>query len=254
MPMVSVVMPAYNAEKYVRQSIESVLAQTYKDFELLVVEGNSPDRTASIIQEMAGKDERIVFLQVPKGAGVSAARNHGIVHARGQWVAFLDSDDLWSTDKLEKQMAYIAENPQARLTYTASAFIDDDGNPYSYIMHVTPTITHREILYRNLVSCSSVVVEKSLVLKYPFGDPKMCEDTAVWLQILKEIPFAYGIDEPLLTYRLARKSRSSNRVKAARRLYLTYRYVGYCVVKSAWLVFRYTFYSVSKRHKIHTSA
>lgn len=252
--MVSIVMPAYNAEKYIEQSIKSVLEQTYTDYELIIVDDCSTDGTARVVEKMAAGDSRIVFLKAEKNAGVSAARNLAISRAAGEWIAFLDSDDLWAPDKLEKQLSFMAANPGARLTYTASAFIDDEGNPYSYVMRVTPTITHREILYRNLVSCSSVIVEKSLVQKYPFGDTKMCEDTAVWLQILREIPCAHGIDEPLLTYRLARKSRSSNRIKAAKRLYLTYRYVGYGVVKAAWLVFRYTFYSVNKRHRIHTSA
>ncbi|MBQ1281644.1 MAG: glycosyltransferase family 2 protein [Oscillospiraceae bacterium] len=254
MPVVSVVMPAYNAEKYIAQSIRSVLEQTYRDFELIIVDDCSKDNTAEIIKTMAQQDDRIVFLPAEKNMGVSAARNRAVAHASGQWIAFLDSDDLWAPTKLEKQLALIESNPEARLTYTASGFIDDDGNPYSYIMPVTTEITYEEVFRRNLISCSSVVVEKALVEKYPFGNLNLCEDTAVWLQILKEIPCAHGLNEPLLTYRLARKSRSSNRIKAAHRLYLTYRFVGRSVPEAGWLVFRYVFYSVGKRRRIYTSA
>lgn len=253
MPVVSVVMPAYNAEKYIEASICSVLTQTFSDFELLVVDDCSKDRTAEIIKSFAAEDERIVFLQNASNSGVAKTRNYAISQARGKWVAFLDSDDLWRADKLEKQLALCSAQPDGVLFYTASAFIDQDGVPYSYIMPAELMADYRLLLHKNLLSCSSVMVRTDVLRRYPMANDGMHEDYATWLQILRETDFAYGVNEPLLIYRLHSQSKSASRVKSARMLYRTYRYVGYNCIISACLVFRYFFYSVSKRRKIFGS-
>ncbi|MCF2595524.1 glycosyltransferase family 2 protein [Pseudoflavonifractor phocaeensis] len=253
MPLVSVVMPAYNAEKYVEAAIRSVLAQTFPEFELLVVDDCSRDRTAEIIQRLARQDSRVVFLQNPKNSGVAATRNYAISQAKGEWVAFLDSDDLWRADKLEKQLALLRGHPDGVLAYTASAFIDQDGKPYSYIMEAQPEVSYQTLLRRNLLSCSSVMVKTEVIRRYPMGHDGMHEDYTTWLQILRETRCAYGVNEPLLIYRLSPNSKSSGRVKSAKMLYRSYRYVGYGCMTAACLVFRYFFYSVRKRRKIAVS-
>ena len=150
-------------------------------------------------------------------------------------------------------MALLAEYPNSVLSYTASAFIDQDGNPYSYVMEVPPVITYQELLRRNLLSCSSVMVKTDVVRRYPMGHDGMHEDYSTWLQILREVPCAYGVNEPLLIYRLSPDSKSGSRIKSARMLYHSYQYVGYSCITSAYFVFRYFFYSVRKRHKILSS-
>lgn len=250
MPLVSIVMPAYNAEKYIEAAIRSVLAQTFSDYELLVVDDCSKDGTAAIIRALAQEEPRIVFMQNPQNSGVTITRNFAISQAKGEWIAFLDSDDLWREDKLEQQLALLVEHPDAVLTYTASSFIDENDNLYAYTMPAEPEVTYQRLLQRNLLSCSSVMVKREIIEQFPMGDDKMCEDYAAWLRILREIPCAYGINEPLLIYRISRNSRSSKRLKMVKMLYRTYHSVGYGFVPAVFLVLRYTLYSISKRKKI----
>ena len=128
--MVSIIMPAYNAEKTIRQSIESVLAQTYRDWELIVIDDGSRDDTAQILSDFSLQDARICFSKNEKNSGASYTRNRAISLAKGEWIAFLDSDDLWKPEKLEKQLALTEKYPDMAVCYTASAFINEDGNPY----------------------------------------------------------------------------------------------------------------------------
>ena len=252
-PLISIVMPAYNAERYIAPAIQSVLDQPYPHFELIVVNDCSRDRTAEIIQEFAEKDPRIIFLQNEKNSGVCVTRNRAFNEAKGEWIALLDSDDMWRADKLELQLQCLRDNPDACLVYTASAFMDMEGNPFSYQMPVDASVTYNGLLRRNQISCSSVLVKKDLLLKYPMVGDQLHEDYVTWMQILKEIPCAYGINEPLLIYRLSANSRSANRISSAKMLYRSYRYMGYGAVRSAVMVFRYTLYSVNKRRKIFHS-
>lgn len=216
-------MAAYNAEKTIEQAIRSVLAQTYQNFELLVVNDCSTDGTVSVIQGI--RDERIRLIHNERNSGVSYTRKHGLDAARGEWIAILDSDDAWAPDKLEKQMK-LQEQKNAELIFTGSAFMDSDGTPKDWILHVPEEIAYRRLLKQNLVSNSSVVVRKKLYAdNYTIGD-QMHEDFAIWLKILKAGIKAYGIDEPLLIYRLSSVSKSSNKLKAARMNWNTYRAVG----------------------------
>lgn len=250
MPKVSIVMPAYNAAKTIETSIRSALAQSFGDFELLVLDDGSKDETMDIVRRLAGEDERIRPMQNPQNMGVSATRNRGVAEARGEWIAFLDSDDLWRADKLEKQLAMHSACPEILLSYTGSAFIDHNGALSGYIMEVPEQIDFRGLLRRNILSCSSAMVQRELMLRHPMGGDHMHEDYATWLGMLREIGRARGLNEPLLIYRLSPGSRSSARVKAARMSYHTYRHVGFSQPAAAFLVFRYVFYSVAKRAKI----
>ena len=128
--MISIVMPAYNAAGTIRDSIQSIFAQTVKDWELIVIDDGSKDDTTRILEELAAVDKRIRFLKNEKNSGASYTRNRAVALARGEWIAFLDSDDLWRSDKLEKQLALIEKHPNAVICYTASSFIDDKGKSY----------------------------------------------------------------------------------------------------------------------------
>jgi teichuronic acid biosynthesis glycosyltransferase TuaG len=221
--LVSIIMAAYNAEKTISMAINSVLAQTFADWELLVINDCSKDRTAEIVN--AYTDSRIRLLQNDKNSGVSISRKKGMEAANGEWIAVLDSDDAWTPDKLEKQIK-LANDTGAELIFTGSAFMDDDGKPIDWQLHVPTTLPYRELLKQNLVSNSSVLVKATLYKQfYAIGD-EMHEDFAIWLGITKTGRVAYGIDEPLLIYRVASSSKSSNKVKAAKMNWNTYRYVG----------------------------
>lgn len=253
MPSVSVIMPAFNAGKTIESAILSVLSQTYRDFELIIVNDCSTDDTEKIINKFKEKDERIVYIKNEQNSGVSYSRNNAIKYAKGKWIAFLDSDDIWIKDKLEKQINLAEKNSDAVLVYTASSFITANGEPYLYVLHAKEKINYKTLLKKNLVSCSSVMVKKAIVEKIEMPSDKMSEDYYVWLQILKEYKYAYGIDEPLLVYRLSQKSKSSNRIKSAKMTFNTYHAIGYSNVISFLLTCRYSIHSITKRFNIKIS-
>lgn len=253
MPYLSVVMPAYNSEKTIEASIQSVLGQTFQDFELIVIDDCSKDRTNSIANEMAKLDDRICVIKNEKNSGVSFSRNRGIALAKGTWIAFLDSDDLWRGDKLEKQLALLEENENAVICYTASAFFDDKGNKYDYIMQAESRTTFQVLLKRNLLSCSSVVVKASVMKSFPMPCGFIHEDYYAWLHIVNMYQVAYGINEPLLLYRLSSESKSGNRIHSAQMLFNSYRVYGYCRFTSFLLMLQYSIHSISKRKKIKKS-
>ena len=241
--LISIIMAAYNAEKTIGIAINSVLAQSYTDWELLVINDCSKDRTAEIVT--AYTDPRIRLLQNEKNSGVSISRKKGMEVANGEWIAVLDSDDAWTPDKLEKQIK-LANDTGAELVFTGSAFMDDDGKPIDWQLHVPTTLSYRELLKQNLVSNSSVLVKSDLYRRYYAIGDGMHEDFAIWLGITKEGKDAYGIDEPLLIYRLAKSSKSSNKIKAAKMNWKTYRYVGLNPVSSAYYMCWYIVRSIRK--------
>lgn len=251
--MISIVMPAYNAAKTIRDSIESIQAQTFKDWELIVIDDGSKDCTADILREMAAADERIHFLQNEKNSGASYTRNRAVELAAGEWIAFLDSDDLWRPEKLEKQLALAEAHPDMVICYTASSFIDDDGEPYGYVMPAIERMTYKKLLRKNLMSCSSVMIRSSVMKGVKMPSDKMHEDYFVWLTVVREYGVAYGINEPLLVYRLCANSKSSNRFKSAKMLYNSYRAVKYNLLLAGYFTLRYVFHSVKKRYFIYRS-
>lgn len=250
---VSVVMPAYNAELFIEDSIRSVIRQTFQEWELIVIDDGSCDDTSRIVSELASTDERIKFYHNDRNSGASYTRNRAISLATGEWIAFLDSDDLWREDKLEKQVALSEEHPEAVIFYTASSFIKENGEPYEYVMEAMERISYDVLLRKNLLSCSSVMIRSSIMKDIKMPSDKMHEDYYAWLNVLKKHKYAYGVNEPLLIYRLRNNSKSSNRIKSAIMCYNTYRAVGYNMFVSAFLVFRYALYSVSKRYKIYST-
>lgn len=242
---ISVVMPAYNGERTIGQAIDSVIAQTFEEWELLVVNDRSKDHTKEIILDYAGKDARIRYVENEKNLGVSLTRNKGVSLARGQWIAFLDSDDAWEKEKLEEQVKIIEGG--ARFVFTGSAFMNEAGQRLKYCMNIPETVTFRELLKQNVISCSSVVVEKALLEKYPMAQGNIHEDYAVWLRILRaEKISAKGIDKPLLVYRVSAGSKSGNKGKAALMHWRVYRHIKLPLIPSVWY---FSFYVVRNLKK-----
>lgn len=243
--LVSIIMAAYNAEKTIELAIESVLNQTYSNFELLVINDCSKDGTAKLVEDFSAKDNRVRLISNEKNSGVSFTRKHGLEEANGSWIAILDSDDAWAPEKLEKQIE-LQNRTNADLLFTGSAFMDSEGRPIDWYLHAPAEATYRQLLKQNVLSNSSALVRKELYAKhYAVGDG-MHEDFAIWLSILKEVKKAYGVDEPLLIYRIAKSSKSGNKIKAAKMNWNTYRYVGLNVVEAAYYEAWYMFKNVMK--------
>ena len=250
-PLISVVMPAYNCEGTLGASVESVLGQWAENWELLILDDGSKDGTWPLMQRQAERDGRIRVFQNQRNMGVGRTRNRGVGLAKGDWIAFLDSDDLWTPDKLEKQLVLLTAHPETGLFYTGSGFIRADGTPMDFVLHVPETITRAQLLKQNLISCSSVLARKTLLEKYPMpAGAALHEDFAVWLRILAEETVARGVDEPLLIYRRSAQSKSGNKWKAARMNWNTYRAVGLDPFRSAYYMAWYTVNGLRKYSKL----
>lgn len=246
-PMISVIMPAYNATKYLEEAVQSVIRQTFDDWELLIIDDCSRDETYQLMQKLQKRDSRIRILQNAENCGVAKTRNYGVSQARGEWVAFLDSDDRWDPSKLEKQVALIRSNPEIEFTFTGSAYIEDDGMSISYELHVPGKVSRKRIMGRNIISCSSVVLKKKLMEEHPMQDNReIHEDFAAWLEILKDVPYAYGVDEPLLIYRRALASKSGKKSKSAVMNWNTYEVSGINGILRILCMMSYTFFGLVK--------
>ena len=228
---VSIIMAAYNAEKTIAKSIESVLGQTYRDFELIIINDCSTDKTQTIVEAYQCRDSRLRLINNKVNSGVSITRHTGLQNARGEYIAILDSDDSWAESKLQRQIELV-QSQNARLVYTGVSYIDEFGVKKKWIMHVPKSVNYASLLYQNMIANSSALVEKRLYEEHESLGDKMHEDYACWLKILRSGVTAIGIDEPLLEYRVSSKSKSGNKIKSGLMIWRTYRYIGLNVIQS----------------------
>jgi len=251
-PWISIVVPAYKAEKTVGKTLESICSQTYPHWEAIVINDCSPDGTLAVLEAAAAQDPRIRVYTNEKNSGVSFTRNRAVDLARGEWIAFLDSDDYWLPEKLEKQMALAEQHPDCGLFYTGSAFVDENGDAFDYTMPVPERVDYRELMKQNVISCSSVLVRRELLRRYPMENDAVHEDFAVWLRILRDGTEARGVNEPLLVYRVSRNSKSGNKKKAVLMTWKTYLFVGIPWYQAAWNMCFYAFRSLRKYRSIRS--
>lgn len=221
--LVSVIMPLYESAQYVQGAIESVIAQTYTKWELLVTDDCSHDDSCEVVSKFVQNDPRIRLIRLEKNSGVAAARNTSTSAAKGRFIAFLDSDDLWSPQKLDKQVAFMLER-DAFLSYTAYSKIDDGGEATKRqrTIAVPQTVTYDRLLMSNVIGCSTVMYDADRISKQ-FMRSIGHEDYILWLSILKAHGIAHGLNEPLTTYRERNDSLSGNKLKAARYQWNIYR-------------------------------
>ena len=246
-PMVSIIMPTYNAQATIKESIASVTAQTYPHWELIVVDDASRDNTPEIVRALAKDNPRIRLHTNPQNAGVALSRNAGMAHAHGEWLAFLDSDDFWHEDKLQKQLQFM-ETQNAAISYTGTSYINDAGQLSDYVLRAEPELTYKDLLRRNIMSCSSVMVRRECMV--PFSPGEAHEDYAAWMQILQKTDCAYGLDEPLLVYRMTKKSKSAKRLLSAKMTYHAYRKAQIGRLGAAAYTVRYAAHSLTKRRMV----
>lgn len=233
---VSIVVPVYNAAAYLAETVQTVKQQTWQDWELILVDDHSSDGSLALIQRLAGEDDRIRAVRQKEGVkGASYARNFGIAEASGRYLAYLDADDLWKEDKLEKQLAFLQQKGAA-FTFSAYEFGDENAAGTGKIVHVPETLTYKKALSRTIIFTSTVLFDLEKIEKELLYMPDIkSEDTASWWKILKNGYMAYGLDENLVTYRRLKKSLSSNKVSALSRIWNLYRkQEGLSVLQSCW--------------------
>lgn len=233
---VSIVVPVYNAADYLRQTVEMVRRQTFPDWELILVEDHCTDESPKVLKELAAEDGRIRVMQQKKGVkGAANARNLGTRHASGRYLAFLDADDVWREDKLEKELAYMGQK-NAAFVFTAYEFGDEAAAGTGKIVHVPEELNYRRALSRTVIFTSTVLFDLTKIPKELLYMPDIkSEDTAAWWRILRAGYTAYGLDENLVIYRRPKKSLSSNKAAALSRIWNLYRrQEGLPVWQSAW--------------------
>lgn len=209
--LVTIITPLYNAEKYIEGTIESVINQTYKNWEMIIIDDDSKDNSYKLVLELAKQDKRIKLIKNKENSGVTKTRNKGIELARGKYIAFLDADDLWGKMKLEKQISFM-EKSKALISYTGYEKINEDGCIRGEIK-VPKKVTYNDSLKGNIMGCLTVIYNCEKLGKKYFKELKMSEDHVLWLEILKKID-SYGIEEPLAKYRVLKDSRSSSKIEA----------------------------------------
>jgi len=244
-PLVSVIIPAYNAERFIAKTLESVICQTYSNWEALVLDDGSRDDTIGIVNRFVEQDSRIRLYQNPQNMGVAATRNRGIELSSGEFVAFLDSDDVWHADKLEKQLQR-AETAQADIVYCSYALVQEkDGSRRDYI--VPEETDYEKMLYENVLGCSTVMLKRKLVEQQKFDVNFYHEDYALWLKLLRNGAKAAGISQVLVDYTVIENSRSFNKWNAAKKRWQVWKaQERISVRKRLILLSRYAFRGVVK--------
>ncbi|MBE5943629.1 MAG: glycosyltransferase family 2 protein [Lachnospiraceae bacterium] len=271
--MVSVIVPSYNSGNYVIHAVSSALLQDVEK-EIIVIDDCSKDSSIDFfVQQYAtdfvprneivpkelhkencevvlywqGKvDDTLVSVYKNKAnQGVAVTRNIGVNLAKGEYIALLDSDDWWVENKLKRQIVAMEETG-AVMCNTARELVRHDGRPVGHIIHTPEVITIKDLKKTNYINCSSVLVKREALLKYPMEHDDAHEDYLAWLQIVKDYGDVVGIDEPLMKYRLSIGGKSRNKFKAAKMTYRTYCYAGFGKVKSAFMMFAYTYNGLKK--------
>lgn len=216
-PLVSIIMPTYNCGRFISESIESVLAQTIAKWDLWIIDDCSTDGTAEIVGKYTQKHPNILYFRMEKNGGPAAARNVGLRQAQGRYIAFLDSDDLWKPEKLEKQIAFMEQNG---FFFSATGYeqMDEDGNSL-HLACIPPEKTsyNKCIRLSNPIGNLTVMYDQEALGRFEVPMIQKRNDFALWLQILKKTKYCYGLDEVLATYRVRKSgSVSSNKLGQAR--------------------------------------
>lgn len=261
-PLVSVIMPAYNSEKFIEQAIESVFGQKGGFLtELIIINDGSSDHTKEVVEEVWNKyvDDgglypenccakcrcQFCYLENHKNLGVAESRNIGIRQAAGKYIAFLDADDWWSEDKLQKQIA-LMERVDAPLCGTGRELMNPDGTKREKEIGIPSEITYNMLLRTNSIPCSSVLAKAQVVREFYMCHDELHEDYILWLRIVQKYGKVYGIDEPLLKSRLSEGGKSRNKWKSAKMQYGVYRYLGYGWMESCYYFVQYAWNGIRK--------
>ncbi len=244
-PTVSVITPAFNSEKTIVGTIESVLDQTYQDYEMVIVDDCSTDRTVEIVQTYVTKDDRIRLIQLEQNSGAAVARNTAMREAKGRYIAFLDSDDQWFPEKLEQQLAFMQENDYA-FTFTKYVRMDEQGKLTEHVSKAPESVGYHDLMKHCVIGCLTVMIDREKVGYQEMENIRRRQDYAYWLKLTKQGYRAYGYPEVLAKYRLGHNTVSSNKLKAAKGQWYVYRNIeNQNVLKSSYYFVHYALKGIS---------
>lgn len=243
--LVSVITPAFNAAQFVRETIESVQAQTYRQWEMIIADDCSRDNTCDIVEVIAKRDSRIRLVRLGQKSGPGVARNAALRAARGRYVAFLDSDDLWLPEKVERQLAFMVERDIA-FSYTQYRLLSETGDKIGKVVSSPPSYNYQALLKNSAgLGCLTVVIDREKTGPLEMVD-FFPDESILWLRLMKRGFIAYGLLEDLARYRVVKSSYTSSRWWSAKRVWALYRrveklrlpYAAWCFVNYAWRGYR----------------
>jgi teichuronic acid biosynthesis glycosyltransferase TuaG len=233
MPLVSIITPSWNVERFIEETIRSVQAQTFADWELLIADDCSTDKTPALIEAISARDPRVKLIRQKKNGGPALARQASIDHAQGRYLAFLDSDDLWLPNKLERQLAFVREK-RAALSYTAFRRIDETNTTAGRLIEVPASLTYEQLLKNTTIATLTALVDREITGPVAMKNEGY-DDFCLWLSILRPGHTAFGLNEDLARYRVRGASVSSRPVRSAKWVWQIYRNVEHLpLIKSAW--------------------
>lgn len=236
--LVSVITPSYNCAAHIGKTIESIQAQTYSNWELLITDDCSTDESCSIIEDYVRKDNRIKLFALDKNSGAGVARNNSIKKASGRFIAFCDSDDRWYPQKLEKQLSFMLEKDCA-LSYTSYDVTDETGKLTGFV-RCLQHITYAQIIRDDGIGCLTAIYDAAKIGKFYMPDVRKRQDWCLWISIIKQTRHAYGLDESLALYLVRKGSISSNKLKLIKHNFNVYNLIlGYNKIVSFLLLFGY---------------
>ena len=241
MKKVSVIIPMHNSSKYILECINSVINQTYKNLEIILIDDKSTDDTLKKVSSI--KDKRIKLIKFKKNEGAAKARNKGIEEATGDYLCFLDSDDYWVKDKIRKQVEFIKDKA---FIYSKYLYL---RNGKTHVANVPKSLTYNQLLRNSAIFTSTVMLNMKYLDKEDIYMPdiKMGQDYGSWYKILKRVGKAYGLQEVLSIYRVGNKSLSSNKIKAVKRTWNLYKMENLPFLKRIICFTCYAFNAVKRR-------
>jgi len=223
MELISVIMPSYNSERYIKETIDSILAQTYRNWELIVVDDCSTDETYSIIEEYSKNDCRIKCFRLDSNSGPGVSRNFALKKAKGNFISFLDSDDLWSREKLSRQYDFMKKE-NCPISYTSYSLIDSIGQDMNKLIKVKGNpLTLQDYLKNTIIGFSTSMINKNITGDIEITSLRSREDTLLWIQLLDKGFYALGLDENLTRYRIHDNSISANKFESAKLVWKLYK-------------------------------
>lgn len=246
--LISIIIPVYNAERFLNDTINCVLNQTYQNWELILVDDCSSDSSVKLIEEFMKRDNRIKLIKNKTNSRAAISRNNGIKVANGQYLCYLDADDLWGKEKLEKQINFMKEK-KCVFSFTSYEFADKNCIPNGKKVIVPNKINYNQALKNTTIWTSTVMLDMNKLTKEDIYMPNVkSEDTASWWRVLKKIDYAYGLKDVLSFYRRTEGTLSSNKFEAIKRIWYLYRKVeGLNIFKSSYCFCWYAFRAVLRR-------
>lgn len=243
--LVSIITPNYNCAQFIEQTIQSVVNQTYKNWEWIIVDDCSTDNSVEIIQDHCKQDSRIKLIKSESNSGPSKCRNKGIQLATGRYLTFIDSDDIWLPDFLNTSIAFEANSEG--FVFASYHRFDEHMKPKYKDFLVPEKVTYHDILKTNSISCLTAFININKLGKLYMPDVLYRQDMGLWLQYLEKVEFAYGIQKPLAIYRIRKRSHSRNKFKLLKHQWSFYRQViQLSVIKSAYYFISWMFLGIRK--------